>query len=413
MSRRRDVILGSCAVAAVTAFAAVAAFALVQQDLVAFWVAGRVCGLGLDPYVNHAVAGTVPPALWDGGVFHHSRFLYPPLAAELFRPLALLPYRAAKVVFTIAVVAAWLAASLLLARGRPGAKTAILVAGALAFPVWLNLERGQIDLLLLPLIVLAWRVRDRALVAGALLALAAVFKPALLGVVPVLAALGRWRWAGAVAAACAVAALATVALSGRALAREYAVSVLPRAVLYGEGGTDEMLYHERELERFDLDELGERQTADGRSYLYTLPLFDRPVSASLPRLLAPESPSWATSWLPYLIGAAGLAWAGARLARRRPDGGDAELVLFGAALVACVVASPTGWAMGLVWALPLAPRAWAAPAEGPAPARARWPLRAAWIACALPPLFGGWAALAGTALVLAAVAAALARDASA
>jgi alpha-1,2-mannosyltransferase len=392
-------------VAAVTAFAAVAAFALVQQDLVAFWVAGRVRGLGLDPYVNHAVAGAVPPALWDGGVFHHSRFLYPPLAAELFRPLALLPYRAAKVVFTIAVVAAWVAASALLARGRRAATTTILVAGALSFPLWLNLERGQIDLLLLPLIVLAWRVRDRALVAGALLTLAAVFKPALLGVVPVLAALGRWRWAGAVAAACAVAVLATVALSGRALAREYAVSVLPRAVLYGEGGTDEMVYHERDLERFDLDEFGERQTADGRSYLYTLPLFDRPVSASLPRLLAPGSPSWPTSVLPYLLGAAGLAWAGARLARRRPDGGDAALVLFGAALVACVVTSPTGWAMGLVWALPIAPLAWATPAAGTA--RARWLLRGAWIACAVPPLFSGWAALAGAALALAA---ALARD---
>jgi len=391
----------------VTVFAAVAAFALVQQDLVAFWVAGRVRGLGLDPYVNHAVAGTVPPALWDGGVFHHSRFLYPPLAAELFRPLALLPYRAAKVVFTVAVVGAWLAASLLLARGRRAA-TPILVAGALWFPLWLNLERGQIDLLLLPLIVLAWRVRDRALVAGVLLTLAAVFKPALLGVVPVLAALGRWRWAGAVAAACAAAILATVALSGRALAREYAVSVLPRAVLYGEGGTEEMAYHERDLERFDIDELGDRQAADGRSYLYTLPPFDRPVSASLPRLLAPESPSWATSVLPYLIGAAGLMW-GARRARRRSDGDDAALVLLGAALVACVVTSPTGWAMGLVWALPIAPLAWAAPATGP-PARARWLLRGAWIACAVPPLFGGWAALAGAALALAAGHAALARD---
>jgi alpha-1,2-mannosyltransferase len=352
----------------------------------------------------------VPPALWDGGVFHHSRFLYPPLAAELFRPLALLPYRAAKVIFTIAVVAAWVAASLLLARGRRSATTAILAAGALSFPLWLSLERGQIDLLLLPLIVLAWRTRDRALVAGALLALAAVFKPALLGVVPVLAALGRWRWAGAVAAACAAVVLATVALSGPALAREYAVSVLPRAVLYGEGGTDEMAYHERDLERFDIDEFGERQTADGRSYLYTLPAFDRPVSASLPRLLAPEAPSWATSFLPYLIGAAGLVWAGARLARRRRDGDDAGLVLLGAALVACVVTSPTGWAMGLVWALPIAPLAWAAPASGPLPARARWLLRGAWIACAVPPLFGGWAALAGAALALAAGNAALARD---
>jgi len=187
-----------------------------------------------------------------------------------------------------------------------------------------------------------------------------------------------------------------------------AVSVLPRAVLYGEGGTEEMAYHERDLERFGIDELGDRQAADGRSYLYTLPPFDRPVSASLPRLLAPESPSWATSVLPYLIGAAGLMW-GARRARRRADGDDAALVLLGAALVACVVTSPTGWAMGLVWALPIAPLAWAPPPTGP-PARARWLLRGAWIACAVPPLFGGWAAIAGGTLALAAAHAALARE---
>src|SRR5205085_1205881 len=104
-------------------------------------------------------------------------------------------------------------------------------AAALFFPFWLAIERGQIDLLLLLLVVLAWRARERAAVAGGLLALAAVFKPAVLGVLPALAAVGRWRWAGATAGWCAAAALATVAISGPALARAYATSVLPRAAL--------------------------------------------------------------------------------------------------------------------------------------------------------------------------------------
>ena len=98
MSRGRDVLIASIAVAAVAAFAAAAAAGVVQEDFAAYWVAGGIRRLGLDPYVNHAVAGTVPEALWDGSVFHHSRFLYPPLAAELFRPLAALPFRAAKIV---------------------------------------------------------------------------------------------------------------------------------------------------------------------------------------------------------------------------------------------------------------------------------------------------------------------------
>ncbi|HEX4403719.1 MAG TPA: hypothetical protein VH560_02755 [Polyangia bacterium] len=36
--------------------------------------------------------GVSAPELWDGvAVFTHSRFLYPPIVAELFRPFAALP----------------------------------------------------------------------------------------------------------------------------------------------------------------------------------------------------------------------------------------------------------------------------------------------------------------------------------
>lgn len=392
-----------------SAFAAAAAVGVVQEDLAAYWVAGAVRRLGLDPYVNHAVAAAVPETLWDGSVFHHSRFIYPPLAAELFRPLGALSYRAAKIVFSFATVAAWVAASLLVARGRR-AGAALLAAGALFFPLWLGIERGQIDLLLLLLIALAWRVRERALAAGALFALGAVFKPALLVAVPVIAALGRWRWVAAIAGWCVAAALATVAVSGPALVRTYAVSVLPRTVLYGSGGTEEMAYHERDLERFNLDEHGEWQSVDGRAYRDDLPLFDRPVSASLPRLLAPETPSWPTSVLPVVAAAAVLIWAARRRAPARTGDDDgSERLLLAAALVACVVTSPTGWTMGLVWALPIAPLVWTEAPAGWSRAT-RWSLRVAWIACALPAPFAGWGALAGTALALAAGGAALERD---
>jgi alpha-1,2-mannosyltransferase len=393
------------AVAAVTAFAALAAFGVLQQDFAAYWVAGSARRLGLDPYVNHAVPG-VAPALWDGSVFHHSRFLYPPLAADLFRPLAALPYRAAKVVFTALLVGAWIAAAALLGRGARRA-AALPIAGAAFFPLYLNLERGQIELLLLALVAGAWTVRDRAPLAGGLFASAAVFKPALLGVLPVLAALGRWRCLGAVFGWCAVFGAVTLVVCGPSLVREYGASVLPRALLYGEGGTDEMAYHERELERVGPDEHGARQSIDGRSYRYALPVFDRPVSASVPRLLAPESPSWATSLLPYLIAVAGLTWAARRGGSApAPGGSEREPLLLSAALVACVVTSPTGWAMGFVWALPMVPVAMDLLRDARLPQALRAGLGAAWIACALPPPFAGWPALAGAALVVAAGAAA-------
>jgi hypothetical protein len=195
-----------------------------------------------------------------------------------------------------------------------------------------------------------------------------------------------------------------LAVSGPSLVREYGATVLPRALLYGEGGTDEMAYHERDLERVTGDDHGDKQSVDGRSYHYAFPFFDRPVSASVPRLLAPESPSWPTSLLPYLIGIAGLAWA----ARRRPGAGgpERELLLLAAALVACVVTSPAGWAMGFVWALPMVPVALPLVRDVRLSRPLRWGLGGAWIACALPPPVAGWSAVAGAALVVIAGAAA-------
>ncbi len=81
-------------------------------------------------------------------------------------------------------------------------------------------------------------------------------------------------------------------------------------------------------------------------------------------------------------------------------------MLFWAAAVACVVASPAGWVMGLVLALPLAPLVAALVTEGRIPRGLTVMVALAWIAVALPAPFAGWAALAGTALIVAAVIAA-------
>ncbi len=64
------------------------------MDFAAFYTAGEALNHGLSPYVNHV---TRDPPIWDGvDAFQHSRFLYPPLAAVLFQPIALLPYGVAK-----------------------------------------------------------------------------------------------------------------------------------------------------------------------------------------------------------------------------------------------------------------------------------------------------------------------------
>ncbi|HVV53536.1 MAG TPA: glycosyltransferase 87 family protein, partial [Polyangia bacterium] len=140
-----------------TALAAIAVVALagawfaaraLQQDFAAYFIAGAARARGLDPYVNHvgAAGPGVDGRLWDGvATFRHSRFLYPPLVADLFRPLAALPYLAAKSLFTAAMLGAWLGAGLLAAGDRRG-RTAYFVASALFFPLYRHLERGQLDL---------------------------------------------------------------------------------------------------------------------------------------------------------------------------------------------------------------------------------------------------------------------------
>jgi hypothetical protein len=174
--------------------------------------------------------------------------------------------------------------------------------------------------------------------------------------------------------------------------------VVPRAALYGEGGTEEMLLPEN---RFPVGAEPERVTLAGASY--RISLWQVPASASLPRLLAPSTPAPVTSLAPYLFAAAALI----AVARRRPPPtDDRAALLYFAAAVACVVTSPAGWAMGLVWALPLAPLAMGVHAGSGLDARVRLVLVAAGIACAVPAPFPGFPAVAGAALVLAATAAA-------
>jgi hypothetical protein len=307
-----------------------------------------------------------------------------------------MPYAGAKAVFTALALAAWLAAARL-AGGGPS----VLVAGALFFPLYLHLERGQIDVLVLPLLVLAWRRRNQVAVAGAALALAGLLKPAAFGVLPVLAALRHARVAAAAAIGGGVLTLLTIGVSGPALTRRYVSEVLPRAALYGEGGDEAML-------------LPEARFPNVRHDAYRASLWEGPASASLPRVIAPETPTRAAAIAPYLAAMLGLLWAARRVSSsgsmgealaetdRRPE------LVFWAAAVACVVASPSGWAMGLVWALPIVSIAARLVAAGAIPRSRALGLGAAWVACAVPAPFAGFPALAGAALAIATVATATA-----
>ena len=409
---RRRTVGAIAAVVGVGAFAAHVSTAVLQQDFAAYWVAGKARARGLDPYVNH-LGSEAAPRLWDGvAFFRHSRFLYPPLAAELCRPLAVAALSRGE-----DPVHRRLARRL--ARGARRCSR----GGATAWPsCWWRARSTSRSTCTSSGGRSIWRcssssrspggIGRRRRAAGAALALAAAFKPSLLGVLPVLGALGRWRWTAATLGGCAALAGLTVAISGPALLREYGAVVLPRAALFGEGGTDPLPVHEETYARLGFDDDDGTFAMDGRRY--RISLWDGlTASASLPRLLAPEVPSRATAWGPYLAAVAALIAAARAFVRRRrrgppdPSLDDAEHLLFAAASIVCVVTSPAGWAMGLVWALPIVPAASGLRAAGRLPRGAAVGLGLAWLACALPSLVPGWAALAGAALALAAGRAAL------
>ena len=382
-------------VAVVAGAAGFLATTSLQQDFAAYWIAGAARRAGLDPYVNQVGAST--PELWDGvAVFAHSRFLYPPIVADLFRPFTALPYAVAKVAFTMLAVAAWVGATVLAVRAAKArdALAVTLGAGALFYPLYLHLERGQLDVFVLLLLLVAFAGRARTALAGAALAAAVTLKPALVGVLPVVAALGRWRIVGAALAGLAVVALACVASAGAPLVAEYARDVLPRAALYGEGGDASMLLPpERLVAHADDLEAGVARE-DGRVYRQSA--WEAPASASLPRLLAPERPTPLTSRAPAIVLLGALVVVAAR-ARRRPSDASAALLSWSAAL-ACVAASPAGWIMSLVWALPLVPWLWRLRADLRPLTRAACVVL--WAACALPPLVAGEAAIVTTLLIV-------------
>ena len=337
----------AAAIALVAGLAGWVATASLQQDFAAYWVAGAARHAGLDPYINQ-VGGAAAPELWDGvAVFTHSRFLYPPVVAELFRAFAALPFPVAKAVFTALMVAVWVAAAVGIARAAGGrhAFAVTFGASALAYPLALALERGQIDPLVLSLLVVAFGARAPAVATGATLAAAAAFKPALAGVVVVLAALGRWRAVGAALVGLAVVALASMAASGPALAREYAMRVLPRAALYGEGGDEAMLLPAPRLAA-RAEEL-EAGVARVGGHAYRVAAWDGPASASLPRLLAPVRPARLAARAPAGALLAALALVARGVRRRGRPAASEEILLWAALAGVAVVVAAAGFALTL------------------------------------------------------------------
>jgi alpha-1,2-mannosyltransferase len=152
-------------------------------DFRAYWLAGQ-----------HLLAGT---PLYPGPetiLGLPDEFRYLPIVALLFVPFALLPYPVALAIWIALQVATAAALGIAFLRPLPNSLRP-WVAAAYVFFLGLVLEvtLGNVNLLSLGLALAAWRLRDRAVPAGILLAAAVGLKFLPLTLLLFYVASGRWR----------------------------------------------------------------------------------------------------------------------------------------------------------------------------------------------------------------------------
>ena len=248
-------------------------------------------------------------------------FTYPPFAAVVMVPLALLPAWLAAALWTAASVAALAAVVALvrhaLDRPAPGWLVALLAGGAIALePVWQNLSFGQVNVILM-LAVLVDLVRPERRWSGVLVGIAAGLKLTPLVFVVLLVLVGRRTAAGRAAVTFA----ATVAVG-------FAATPGSSATYWFDG-------------LVDADRVGPPALAHNQSVYGTLTrLLDGPPPTLL--WLAVAGP------LSVAILVVGAGWW------RR---GDRVLGTCLGAL-AMLLASPISWSHHWVWAVPVALVLW-------------------------------------------------------
>ena len=108
----------------------------------------------------------------DLGVGSDDRGVYPPIASTLALPFALLPFGLARVMWTVTLLAALLA-SLRICGVRDWR---CYLAACACPPVTAGVMYGNVSLLMMLAVALAWRFRDKAWAVGSLIGLAVAVK---------------------------------------------------------------------------------------------------------------------------------------------------------------------------------------------------------------------------------------------
>ena len=330
-----------------------------QVDFSAYYTAGEAVLAGLSPYLNQ-VDSQRP--IWDGLCFtSFSRFLYPPPSLLPFLGLAHLSYVAAKLLWTAVLLVFATAALALGARvaSVPLRSRAVLLVAlglAVSWPLLLSLERGQIDLVTLVLLLGAmWygraHARWNAPVAGILWTLAIVFKPHTLLALPYLLLRRQWTVAVSTVAGLAL-TLGLSTLAAPDMTHVYLATVGPRLARYGDDPPKVDLLPSETMRRL-LSGLPPHM-ASKQGHLYRRFGLQFDSRESLVWVVAGETPARPGA-LSVILWA---ALSGTMLGCRRPRVDESErfavedLAWWQAGLCVVLLSAPLTWAMNAVWLLP-------------------------------------------------------------
>ncbi len=336
-----------------------------QMDFSAYYTAGESLNHGLSPYKNFVHN---QPPIWDGvNRYKYSRFLYPPLVASFFQPLAALPYHVAKWIWGGLELAAVMATFIVAEGFFPAISyRRILLAFSLAlwyFPLLAHVERGQIDVFTILLITIAiWlmvkRERFGELSSGILLSFAALLKLYVIFFLPFVFLQKRFRVLYGFGLGLVLILVLTVVFQGSATHLvDYVYNHLPRMANIGDIAKSNTLVNTKPI-RSILAQTppGFDTIKDGHGYL--LSSLDFATDATLVEplwdklaLLGITSRAGISIGL-YLIFFAAIAiWSN----RYLPGGLSTveEYLYWQIPVVVTLLVSPVTWTMNMVWLLPL------------------------------------------------------------
>lgn len=350
-------------------FTSMAAFGResLQLDFSAFYTAGQSLNHGYPVYENNILR---TPPVWDGAAFYkHSRFLYPPLVATLFRPWALLPYKVAKhiwmlfnlicVYYTVFIV------SSLIHLKRNAANYLILgISVALFYPTLIYLERGQIDAVVLVLILLSVKLtikNDRPqYTPGLILAAATLFKLHCIFLIPFLLIKRKWKPLQGYILGLIGLLLLSFLFNGISATTKYLSQEMPRIAKYGEDGTKSMMLPKTAVKRRRAI-YSEETSKDHVNYrMTTLKFVDnatltRKVSLFLNKYEINVSRSVVSVLLFSCFFLLITLWQSRFKDSPKCENPVCLLVYWQIALIVVLLTSPLTWVMNTVWLLPTVP----------------------------------------------------------